>query len=195
MVYVLDVVEFVEGVYEAFHFFSVFSREFDRVFRNHGDRCVFRFDVVVSQGFFDSIEGFRRRDDFVVFVGNFYVISTGIEGADYIQTTTSIESYVSLCLTMFIIFGCVFEMPLVTIILSKMGIANPEILKKARGVAIVLIFFIAAVVTPPDIVSQCMVAIPMVLLYFVSIFLSGIFYKPRSEDGDDEEDAEEEDED
>ena len=122
-------------------------------------------------------------------------LSTGIEGADYIQTTTSIESYVSLCLTMFIIFGCVFEMPLVTIILSKMGIANPEILKKARGVAIVLIFFIAAVVTPPDIVSQCMVAIPMVLLYFVSIFLSGIFYKPRSEDGDDEEDAEEEDED
>ena len=58
-------------------------------------------------------------------------LSTGIEGADYIQTTTSIESYVSLCLTMFIIFGCVFEMPLVTIILSKMGIANPEILKKA----------------------------------------------------------------
>ena len=121
-------------------------------------------------------------------------LSTGIEGADYIQTTTSIESYVSLCLTMFIIFGCVFEMPLVTIILSKMGIANPEILKKGRGVAIVLIFFIAAVVTPPDIVSQCMVAIPMVLLYFVSIFLSGIFYKPRSE-SDDEEDAEEEDED
>ena len=107
-------------------------------------------------------------------------LSTGIEGADYIQTTTSIESYVSLCLTMFIIFGCVFEMPLVTIILSKMGI--------------VLIFFIAAVVTPPDIVSQCMVAIPMLLLYFVSIFLSGIFYKPRSE-SEDEEDAEEEDED
>ena len=120
-------------------------------------------------------------------------LSTGIEGAEYIQTTTSIESYVNLCLTMFIIFGCVFEMPLITIILSKMGIINPQILKQVRGVAIVVIFFIAAVVTPPDIVSQCMVAIPMVLLYFVSIFLSGIFYKPRSEDGDDEEDAEEED--
>ena len=47
-------------------------------------------------------------------------LSTGIEGAEYIQTTTSIESYVNLCLTMFIIFGCVFEMPLITIILSKM---------------------------------------------------------------------------
>ena len=101
-------------------------------------------------------------------------LSTGIEGADYIQTTTSIESYVNLCLTMFMIFGCVFEMPLVTIILSKMGIIYPDLLKKVRGVAIVCIFLIAAVVTPPDIVSQCMVALPMVLLYFISIFLSGV---------------------
>ena len=109
-------------------------------------------------------------------------LSTGINGAEYIQTTTSIESYVNLCLTMFMIFGCVFEMPLITI------------LKQVRGVAIVIIFFIAAVVTPPDIVSQCMVAGPMVLLYFISIFLSGIFYKPKSDDEDeeDEEDADEE---
>ena len=120
-------------------------------------------------------------------------LSTGIEGADYIQTTTSIESYVNLCLTMFTIFGCVFEMPLVTIILSKMGIIYPELLKKGRGIAIVCIFFIAAVVTPPDIVSQCMVAGPMVLLYFVSIFLSGIFYKPKSDDDDEDEDEEEND--
>ena len=54
----------------------------------------------------------------------------------------------------------------------------------------VLIFFIAAVVTPPDIVSQCMVAIPMVLLYFVSIFLSGIFYKPKSDAEDEDDDTE-----
>ena len=96
---------------------------------------------------------------------------------------------------MFIIFGCVFEMPLITIILSKMGIINPTLLKQVRGVAIVVIFFIAAVVTPPDIVSQCMVAGPMVLLYFISIFLSGIFYKPHTDDDDDEDEEDEEDED
>ena len=118
-------------------------------------------------------------------------LSTGIEGAEYIQTTTSIESYVNLCLTMFIIFGCVFEMPLITIILSKMGIINPQLLKQVRGIAIVIIFFIAAVVTPPDIVSQCMVAGPMVLLYFISIFLSGIFYKPKKDDDDEEDDEDE----
>ena len=121
-------------------------------------------------------------------------LSTGIEGADYIQTTTSIESYVSLCLTMFIIFGCVFEMPLVTIILSKMGILSPQLLKQVRGVAIVLIFLVAAIVTPPDIVSQCMVAGPMVLLYFISIFLSGLFYKPKTDDDDEDEEEDEDDE-
>ena len=119
-------------------------------------------------------------------------LSEGIGGTKYIVPTTSIESYVSLCLTMFVIFGCVFEMPLVTIVLSKMGVLSPALLKKARGVAIVLIFFVAAVVTPPDVVSQCMVAAPMILLYFVSTFLSGIFYKPKSEEDDEDEEDESE---
>ena len=117
---------------------------------------------------------------------------TLLEGTDYITASISIESYINLCLTMFIIFGCVFEMPLVTIILAKMGIANPEIMKKGRGVAIVLIFLVAAIITPPDIVSQCFVAVPMCLLYFISIFLSGIFYKPKTDDDDEDEDDEEE---
>ncbi len=123
------------------------------------------------------------------FMLNFLVT---LEGTDYITASISIESYINLCLTMFIIFGCVFEMPLVTIILAKMGIANPEIMKKGRGVAIVLIFLVAAIITPPDIVSQCFVAVPMCLLYFISIFLSGIFYKPKTDDDDEDEDDEEE---
>ena len=81
-------------------------------------------------------------------------------------------------------------MPLITIILARMGIANPELLKKGRGIAIVLIFLVAAIITPPDIVSQCFVAVPMILLYFVSILLSRLFYKPRDTDEDDEEEEE-----
>ena len=111
------------------------------------------------------------------FMLNFLVT---LEGTDYITASISIESYINLCLTMFIIFGCVFEMPLVTIILAKIG------------VAIVLIFLVAAIITPPDIVSQCFVAVPMCLLYFISIFLSGIFYKPKTDDDDEDEDDEEE---
>ena len=104
------------------------------------------------------------------FMLNFLVT---LEGTDYITASISIESYINLCLTMFIIFGCVFEMPLVTIILAK-------------------IFLVAAIITPPDIVSQCFVAVPMCLLYFISIFLSGIFYKPKTDDDDEDEDDEEE---
>jgi sec-independent protein translocase protein TatC len=97
---------------------------------------------------------------------------------------------------MFIIFGCVFEMPLVTVILARMGIANPTVMKKGRGVAIVICFLIAAVITPPDIVSQVMVALPMILLYFISIFLSGVFYKqPTDDDDEDDEDEDEEEDD
>ena len=118
-----------------------------------------------------------------------------LEGTDYITANISIESYLNFCLLVFIIFGVVFEMPLVTIILARMGIASPELMKKGRGIAIVLIFFIAAVITPPDIFSQTMVAIPMCLLYFLSTFLSRIFYKPRFGLGDEDEDEEEEDED
>lgn len=155
-----------------------------------------------SESFFFGIVMLMGLGLFVVGVLFAYFISlpfmlnfmVTLEGTDYITAQISIESYISLCLTMFIIFGCVFEMPLVTVVLAKMGIANPEIMKKGQGVAIVLIFFIAAVITPPDIVSQCMVAIPMIGLYFLSIFLSGVFYKPKSDDDDDEDDEEEPDE-
>ena len=124
------------------------------------------------------------------FMLNFMV---SLEGTDYIQAAISVESYINFCLTVLIIFGCVFEMPLVTVILARMGIANPELMKKGRGIAIVIIFIVAAIITPPDIVSQCMVALPMVLLYFISIFLSSVFYKPRdTEDDEDDEDEDEE---
>ena len=117
-----------------------------------------------------------------------------LEGADYIVQTTSIASYVSFCITIFLIFGAVFEMPLVVVVLSRMGIVSPTLMKNARGIMIVLIFFVAAVITPPDIVSQTMVALPMCILYMVSTALCKIFYKKHEEaedaDEDEEEDAE-----
>ncbi len=118
-----------------------------------------------------------------------------LEGSDYIVQTTSIASYISFCITIFLIFGAVFEMPLVVVVLSRMGIVNADIMKKGRGIAVVLIFFVAAVITPPDVVSQCMVALPMCLLYIISTALSKVFYKPRFADDDDDEDDDEKDED
>lgn len=118
-----------------------------------------------------------------------------LSGTDFITASISIESYLNFVIMIFTIFGCVFEMPLITVILAKMGIASPQIMKKGRGIAIVLIFFIAAIITPPDIVSQVMVALPMILLYQISIFLARVFYKPKLDDEDEDEDDEDEDED
>jgi len=116
-----------------------------------------------------------------------------LEGAEYVNTATTLANFVGFAITIFLIFGCVFEIPLVTIVLSRMGILTPQIMRSARSVAIVLIFVLAAIITPPDVVSQCMVALPMILLYQISIFLSGIFYKKKVKA--DEEEDEEEDED
>lgn len=113
-----------------------------------------------------------------------------LEGTDFIVATISIAEYMSFVLMIFTIFGMIFEIPLVTVILAKLGIASPVLMRKGRGIAIVLCFFVAAVITPPDIVSQTMVAIPMVLLYQISIWLAKVFYKPRFEDTEDDEEDE-----
>lgn len=89
-----------------------------------------------------------------------------------ITASISIAEYVHFLLTVFVIFGLVFELPVVSVLLTALGILQPRWLQKGRRVMIVLIFFIAAVITPPDVVSQIMVAVPMLGLYELSIWLS-----------------------
>lgn len=118
-----------------------------------------------------------------------------LEGTEYVVTSYTLAEYMNFVTLIFLIFGVVFEIPLVTVILSRLGIANPTIMRKGRGIAIVLIFVVAAIITPPDIFSQAMVAVPMILLYEVSIVLSGIFYRKHqsAEEDDDEDDESDED--
>lgn len=115
-----------------------------------------------------------------------------LEGTEYVVTSYTLAEYMNFVTTIFLIFGVVFEIPLVTVILSRMGIASPTLMRKGRSIAIVLIFVLAAIITPPDVVSQCMVAVPMILLYEISIWLSKIFYRKR-EDPDEEDEDEEDD--
>ncbi len=89
-----------------------------------------------------------------------------------ISAAISVQSYINFLLTIFVIFGAIFELPVISVLLTRLGILKPEWLVKSRKVMIVVIFFIAAVITPPDVMSQIMVAIPMVILYEVSILLS-----------------------
>jgi sec-independent protein translocase protein TatC len=80
-------------------------------------------------------------------------------------------------MTMFIACGLAFEVPIVVIVLARMGLVSIEKLKAFRSYFIVLAFVIAAIVTPPDVVSQLALAIPMVILYEVGIWAAQIFMK------------------
>lgn len=89
-----------------------------------------------------------------------------------ITPAPDIEAYFSFVITMFIAFGVTFEIPIVLIVLVRVGLVSVEQLKSARPYAIVGAFVIAAVVTPPDVLSQLMLAIPMCLLYEAGLFFA-----------------------
>ncbi len=94
-----------------------------------------------------------------------------------ITAAPDIEAYLSFVLTMFLAFGLAFEVPIVVIVLARMGIVSIEKLKAFRSYFIVLAFIVAAVVTPPDVVSQLALAIPMIILYEVGIWAAQLFIK------------------
>ena len=94
-----------------------------------------------------------------------------------ITAAPDIEAYLSFVLTMFIAFGASFEVPVVVVVLARLGLVSIERLKAFRSYFIVLAFIIAAVLTPPDVVSQLALAIPMVLLYEVGIWAAKVFIK------------------
>ena len=104
-----------------------------------------------------------------------------------ITAAPDIEAYLGFVMNMFIAFGAAFEVPVVVVVLARMGIVTVDKLKEFRGYFIVLAFVIAAVITPPDIVSQLALAIPMCLLYELGLWASKLFISyskaPDSEEG------------
>jgi len=94
-----------------------------------------------------------------------------------ITATPDIEAYLSFVMTMFLAFGLAFEVPIVVIVLARMGVVSIQKLKEFRGYFVVLAFIIAAIVTPPDVVSQLALAIPMCLLYEVGIWAAQLFIR------------------
>ncbi len=94
-----------------------------------------------------------------------------------ITAAPDIEAYLGLVISMFIAFGLAFEVPIVVIVLARMNVVTIEKLKDFRSYFIVLAFIIAAIVTPPDVVSQLALAIPMCILYEIGIWAAQLFIK------------------
>lgn len=116
---------------------------------------------------------------FCIFIMLPFVMTYFAEINSHVQATgmISIEKYMSLIKTMILAFGVVFEIPVVTIIFSKIGIFTPKRMVKFRSPFIVIAFIIGAMITPPDITSQIIVAVPMVILYQISYIICKQMYK------------------
>jgi sec-independent protein translocase protein TatC len=101
-----------------------------------------------------------------------------------ISVAPDIENYLNFVLTMFLAFGLTFETPIVVVMLTRMGIVTIEQLREARSYFIVGAFVVAAVVTPPDVVSQLLLAIPMCLLFELGLIAARFVPpRPRGEEG------------
>ncbi len=97
-----------------------------------------------------------------------------------VAVMTDINKYLSFVLSMFIAFGITFEVPVVVMVLVRTGIITIEKLREIRPYVIVGSFVIAAIVTPPDVISQFMLAVPLCLLYEVGIVIANITMKKRN---------------
>ncbi len=98
-----------------------------------------------------------------------------------VAVMTDIGKYLDFVLTMFVAFGITFEVPVAVVLLVKIGVVSVAQLKQVRPYAIVGAFIIGAIFTPPDVVSQIMLAVPLWLLYELGIVVAGIVSKPGAE--------------
>ncbi|MFH1941552.1 MAG: twin-arginine translocase subunit TatC [bacterium] len=100
-------------------------------------------------------------------------------GTETIEANINITEYMSFVLRLILVAGLVFELPILAFFLSRIGILTPKFLKKNRRYGIILVFIFSAIVTPPDPASQVLMAIPLLLLYQISIWVSIIGYRKK----------------
>jgi len=121
--------------------------------------------------------------------GYFIVFPLGFKfflgfATESIRPLPSMKEYLGFSSKLLLAFGLVFELPLVLTFLSKLGIVSVEFLKKNRKYALLLFFTGAAILTPPDVVTQILMALPLMILYEISIIGAKIFGKKKNSDED-----------
>ena len=105
--------------------------------------------------------------------------TSSLENNFSIELEPKINEYISLTLKLAFAFGLAFQLPTAIFLLTILGLTSPNSLQKKRRYVIVIIFLISALITPPDIISQICLAIPIILLYEFSIFISKFFEKKK----------------
>ncbi len=106
-----------------------------------------------------------------------------------IQALPSVKEYFSFAVKLLFAFGLVFELPVVAFFLGRMGVLTPELMTRKRKYAILLIFAVGAILTPPDVVTQCMMAGPLIILYEISILVVRAARKRKKEKAQEREES------
>ena len=101
----------------------------------------------------------------------------GYQVSEEVFNDIDLASYISTVRAAVIACGLIFELPIIIYFLTKIGLVTPEVLKKYRKVALVLVLILSAIITPPDVASQIIVAVPVLILYQISIYISKVVLK------------------
>ena len=155
---------------------------------------LYQFWMFVAPGLYNKERRFLVP---IVFLSSFFFIGGALFGyfvvfpfgfkfflgfaTEIIQPLPSMREYLSFSSKLLLAFGLVFELPLIITFLAKLGIVSVDFLKKNRKYAILLFFAGAAMLTPPDVVTQIMMALPLMVLYEISILGARVFGKKKSE--------------
>jgi sec-independent protein translocase protein TatC len=153
---------------------------------------LYQFWMFVAPGLYNKE---RRLLVPIVFLSSFFFIGGALFGyfivfpfgfkfflgfaSETIQPLPSMREYLSFSAKLLLAFGLVFELPLLVTFLAKMGLVSVDFLKKSRKYALLLFFIFSAILTPPDVVTQIMMAFPLMALYEISIMGARIFGKKK----------------
>ena len=154
---------------------------------------LYEFWKFISPGLYtkekNNSRGFIAISSMLFFIGVFFgyfvicPLSINFLGtysvANQVHNDFDLNSYIGLVRASVLASGFIFELPIIIYYLTKIGLVTPEFLKKNRKYALVIVLIIAAVITPPDVASQIIVAIPVILLYQVSILISKVVIKQQ----------------
>jgi sec-independent protein translocase protein TatC len=147
---------------------------------------IYEFWKFISPGLLDNerktSRGFIIIASILFFVGvlfGYYVVTPlsinflgSYQVSDQVFNDFDLSSYISLVRASVLASGLIFQLPILIYFLTKIGIVTPEFLRKYRKYALVIVLIISAIITPPDIASQIIVAVPVIILYEISIYIS-----------------------
>lgn len=155
---------------------------------------IYQFWKFISPGLHENerknARGFITISSFLFFMGvlfGYYIVTPlsinflgTYQVADIVDNQIDIGSYIGLLRASVLASGLIFELPIIIYFLTKVGLVTPAFLKKYRKYALIIVLVLSAVITPPDIASQIIVAIPILILYQVSIYISKVVIKRQN---------------